>query len=283
MKRIGGLCDVVADRDNLAAAAWRAAAGKRDYAEVAAFFRDLDGALATMHDQLTRGRSPFSSYTSFGVRDTKSRTIHMPAFRDRVKHGGEWNRCERGVPFLGFVVYPDRVRLGRQGRRRLRRKVRALERAWARDTVDERTLQARGTALFAHVSTANDSAWCRTVLSLGRVDCDEGEAQEPRRRGPGRLLEQHGQELPLRVSQQEDAWQPQQEPGLPGLSCSRHDDGEQWLVSPDDAPSCSSPARGLDEASGKPSTGVEILCRRMPERTKENTSAEAPRDGAADS
>ena len=47
-----------------------------------------------------------------------------------------------------------------------------------------------------------------------------------------------------------------------------------WL--PDDAPSCSRPAVGLDEASGKPSAGVDIQCGQPPERTQENTSAGAP-------
>jgi hypothetical protein len=47
-------------------------------------------------------------------------------------------------------------------------------------------------------------------------------------RDPRRLLEQFGQELPCGVSQQEQARQPQQEPGLSRLSVGpRHDDAKQ--------------------------------------------------------
>ena len=199
-----------------------------------------------------------------------------------LKHGGEWNRCNRGVPFLGFVVYPDRIRVGRPGRQRLRRKVRALEREWSKGAIHEGELQARGTSLFAHVATGDDTAWRRAVLLRGRIDV-EGEAQEPRSRHPRRLLEQRRQELPLGVSQQERAWQPQQEPGLSCLCGSRHEDGGQGPASPDDVPSRSGPVVGADEPSGKPSAGVDIRCGQLPDRTTENRSAEAPFDGIVNS
>ena len=86
MTRIGGLFDRVANRDNLGRSAWRAASAKRDRLEVRAFFTDLDRELAAMHEQLAGGRWQFAPYHSFAVRDTKTRTIHAPAFRDRVAH-----------------------------------------------------------------------------------------------------------------------------------------------------------------------------------------------------
>jgi RNA-directed DNA polymerase len=437
LKRVGRVFDAIVDRENLMAAAWRAGRGKRGRLEVREFFMVVDAELHAINVGLARGSWRFSPYSSFQVRDTKARTIHAPAFRDRVihhaiirvvgpvlergaldhsfacragrgqhaalrvarqwtrrtgwygkvdvekfydsvdhatlrrllvrrfrekrllelfdslldsyhtapgkglpigaltsqylgnfyldeldrrvkatglahrylrymddiviwgdqaslatirnvvdeglaslglrpKHGGEWNRCERGVPLLGFVVYPDRVRVGRQGRVRLRRKLRGMERQWTDGVLDERALQDRGTSLFAHVTTADDSAWRRTVLSLSRLRDDEREALEPQPRGARRLLEQRRQELPLRVSQQQDARQPQQQPGLPGLFGSRHDDREQTLGSPDDVPSCSGPNVGLDESSGKPSADVDLQCGQLPERTTENMVAEAP-------
>jgi hypothetical protein len=48
-------------------------------------------------------------------------------------------------------------------------------------------------------------------------------------RDPRRLLEQFGQELPCGVSQQEQARQPQQEPGLPSLSVGPRHDGVKQL------------------------------------------------------
>jgi hypothetical protein len=437
VSRVAGLFDAIVARDNLGAAVWRACAGKRDRPEVRRFLAHVSGELAAMHDQLVRGTWEFAPYRSFEVQDTKRRTIHAPAFRDRVlhhamirvvgpvlergalahsyacragrgqhaalstarrwtrrtswygkldvekfydsvdqatllhllsrrfideqvlrlfdslissystapgkglpigaltsqylgnfyldafdrqmkgtgqasrylrymddivvwgdpvtlaslrataeealgslglraKHGGEWNRCERGVPFLGFVIYPDRLRVGRQGRKRLRRKLRALERDEQRGAIGERTLQDRGTSLFAHVTTASDSAWRRTVLSLGRGRHEEGEALEPQPRDARRLLEQQGQELPLRVSQQEEARQPQPQPGLSGLSGSRHGGHEQQLASPDDAPSRSRSLGGRDEPSGKPSAGADLQCGQTPASTAEVTSVEAP-------
>jgi retron-type reverse transcriptase len=437
MKRMGVLFDFLVDRNNLVHAAWRAALGKRDRAEVQSFFAHFEDEVSRMGEQLRAGDYCFSPYRCFPVRDTKKRTIHAPTFGDRVahhaiigatgkvfetgalvhsyacrrgkgqhaalrqaavwtrrsdwygkmdvakfydsvdhdilrrllerrfrerrllalfdrlldsyeaspgkglpigaltsqylgnfyldefdrrmkatglahrylrymddvvvwgtpatlrilraaareilatlglhlKHGGEWNRCERGIPFLGFVIYPDRLRLGRQGRRRLRRKTRQLERAWQNEEISEQELQARGTSLFAHALWGDDVAWRRVVVSRGRYESTEGETLEPRSRDPRRLLEQFRQELPVGDPQQEEARQPQQEPGLPCLSGSRHGDKEQQLKPPDDAPSRSHPHHGWDEPAGKTSAGIEIPCGRCPSESGEKMSAEAP-------
>ncbi|MEM7600330.1 MAG: reverse transcriptase/maturase family protein [Verrucomicrobiota bacterium] len=118
----------------------------------------------------------------------------------RLKHGGEWNRCANGVPFLGFVIYPDRVRLGRQGRRRLRQKWKTLERRRVLGGIGEIELQARGTALFAHAAVGDDLAMRRNILSHRNF----GEGQGTTRPARG-LLEQHRDELSGGVSQQEPA------------------------------------------------------------------------------
>ncbi len=119
----------------------------------------------------------------------------------RLKHGGLINRCELGAPWLGFVVYPDRVRLNRPGRRRLRRRLKDLERGRELGTLDDAGLQTRSEALFAHARTGDDLAWRRMVAGFSRF----GETQGPQPRDPRRLVERHGQEVPLGVSQQEDA------------------------------------------------------------------------------
>jgi hypothetical protein len=437
VRRVGGLFEAVVSRENLAAAAWRASRGKRDRAQIHEFFADLEGELRTIQSALARRAWRFGPYEAFQVRDTKTRAIHAPAFRDRVvhhaiinvagpvlesgalhhsyacrsgrgqhaalrvarhwtrrtdwygkidvekfydsvdhatlrrmlhhrfrdvrlldlfeqllasyhatpgkglpigaltsqylgnfylddvdrrikatgvahrylrymddivvwgtpqslstvraighealasvglraRHGGEWNRCAQGVPFLGFVVYPDRIRVGRHGRARLRRKLRTLERRWIRGGAGERELQDRGTSLFAHVTTADDSAWRRTVLSFGRSFDDEREAQEPRPRGARRLLEQRCQEVPLRLSQQQEARQAQRQPGLSCLSGSRHGGREQPLASPDDVPSCSDSDEGPDESSGKPSAGAVRQRWQQPDRATTIASAVAP-------
>jgi RNA-directed DNA polymerase len=112
----------------------------------------------------------------------------------RVKGGGVRNRCEMGVPFLGFVLYPDRTRLNRAGRRRVRRKMKTIEKAFSRGAIRELELQARASSLFAHASFGNDVAWRRMAASFTRI----GDALEPESRPARWVMEQHGEELPLR-------------------------------------------------------------------------------------
>jgi len=117
------------------------------------------------------------------------------------KGAGVLNRCELGVPYLGFVVYPDRVRLNRQGRRRLRRRLQVIERAFLRGRAGELDLQSRADALFAHARFGDDVAWRREVARFTRI----GEAHEPEPRPARRVVEQRRQELPVGLSQQEQA------------------------------------------------------------------------------
>ena len=156
----------------------------------------------------TAGQSRYLRYMDdmivFGgqrdLRDLRDRAaVVLDGLGLRLKDDGVINRCALGVPLLGFTVYPDRVRLNRGGRKRLRRRIKDLERGWERGAVSELELQRRGEALFAHARFADDVAWRRGVLKFSRL----GEAQEPASRDPGRLVEQHRQELPLGVSQQE--------------------------------------------------------------------------------
>jgi len=84
----------------------------------------------------------------------------------RLKHGGEWNRCSQGVPMLGFVVYPDRVRLGKQGRKRLRRKLRAVRQGEVSGKLDPIQAQQQLTSVFAHAAWSDDHAWRRSVLAV---------------------------------------------------------------------------------------------------------------------
>ena len=117
----------------------------------------------------------------------------------RIKDGGVLNRSELGVPYLGFVLYPDRTRLNAMGRRRLRRRMKELERSFEKRRIGEKELCARGEALFAHARFGDDLGWRRMAAGFSRLR----EAQEPSPRLAGRLVEQPSRELPLRVSQQE--------------------------------------------------------------------------------
>lgn len=433
MKRVGGLIEQIANRRNVAEGAWRASAGKRDVPEVRTFFGNFDNELDGIVCLLAEGRYAFSEYRQFSVRDTKSREIHAPRFRDRVVHhalvnvcgplfqrgaifhsyacrkgkgqhaalararlwargsewygkmdvrkfydsvdheclkallrrrfresrllrqfdrlidsfsarsgkgipigalssqyfgnfyldeldkrmvasgkmagylrymddilvfgnrgqmqqtrelavqtlneleldlknGGEWNRCSAGIPFLGFVVYPNRIRLGKAGRKRLRCKTRVLQRRWKSGEVSDKELQSKGDALFAHARWGDDAAWRRAALATWEFSKYSGEMQEAEPRDAGRLLEQQGREVPFRQSQQEEAGQPQQESGFPSGLVSRHEG--RWPT--DDVSSRSRIRRVLDETSDKPTAGVDIFEAENNGRIEEKRPAVAP-------
>ena len=199
-----------------------------------------------------------------------------------AKHGGILNTCDLGVPWLGFVVYPNRIRSSRRGRKRLRRRWGDLERQRRRGRIPEDELQARATALFAHAHQAHDRAFCRNLLAAR----SHGEAPEllPSRH-PRRLLEPHRQEVPLGLPQQEASRQPQPEPGLAGLLAPRHGgartkgdlDGSP-VQPPDVAPSRApgiDPCGSIlgDKSRGRPSTRIDIQGGGGP---PEKTPAEGP-------
>ena len=326
MKRVGRLFDRIYQRDNLSAALWAASCGKRKGFESRQFQQYAEQQLNELSLLLRMGRYEFSGYRCFSVRDTKTRTIHAPPFRDRVVHhamirvlrpvfmhsvhlhsyaciegrgqhramqqlmswlrrhhwygkvdvqkfynsvshqhlvrllerrfrehrllalfesllnswsstpgcgipigalssqwlgnfyldeadrqvvaagvmphymrymddmlllgsrkqvmaakpvileslqqlqlraknGGDWNRASQGIPWLGFTVYPDRVRLNPNGRRRLRRKLKSLRRNFHHGYLNEFDYQNRAESLLAHAQHADDSNWRRAMLA----------------------------------------------------------------------------------------------------------------------
>jgi hypothetical protein len=185
----------------------------------------------------------------------------------RLKHGGEWNHCATGLPFLGFVIYPDRIRLNKMGRKRLRRKLRELEEEWKAGMLSESDRAQRGESLFAHAACGDDISWRRAILSMRRF----GEEPEGQARDPRRLVEQLREELPRGSAEQEPSWQQQQEPGLPPLPGSRNG-GEN--SPPEDALSRSRCAR--DETKGKSSPGFDIRSRAKKKSGGAPTDLEQP-------
>ena len=86
MKRIGGLFEQIYQRDNLGAAFWAASRGKRKSAESLRFLQTVEQQLNEICQLLSEGRYVFTDYRCFSVKDTKTRVIHAPPFRDRVVH-----------------------------------------------------------------------------------------------------------------------------------------------------------------------------------------------------
>ena len=129
------------------------------------------------------------------------------------------------------------------GRKRLRRSCRSLEKRLVRE--DREPSQTESDSLrsqFVHAAGADDVGWRRTLCQdLNEIWERQGLATGQ----PGRLMEQHGQELPLRHPQQERSRQPQQESGLPALLVLRHG----GAVSPPDDAFSSAPSPGDGDKS----------------------------------
>ncbi len=84
----------------------------------------------------------------------------------RAKSSAQLNRCDTGLPFLGFIVYPNRFRLSARGKKRLRAKIRTLEKSYLVGTTTEIELQERGQALLAHATFADDGDWRRELAKF---------------------------------------------------------------------------------------------------------------------
>lgn len=94
MRRAGGMMERIADPANLRLAFWRATLGKRDREVVRSFSARLEDELSAMRNELIEGRVVLGPSRAFSIRDPKPRTIHAPAFRDRVLHHALMNVCE---------------------------------------------------------------------------------------------------------------------------------------------------------------------------------------------
>ncbi|MCA9047967.1 MAG: hypothetical protein KDA89_04525 [Planctomycetaceae bacterium] len=86
MKAVGNLFDRISDRSNLITAVWAAAREKRHNNDVREFLGKIEQHVSQIASSLINGRFEFQRYTSFSVRDTKTRIIQAPTFRDRVVH-----------------------------------------------------------------------------------------------------------------------------------------------------------------------------------------------------
>ncbi|MEA2069108.1 MAG: reverse transcriptase domain-containing protein [Verrucomicrobiota bacterium] len=117
-----------------------------------------------------------------------------------LNHHGEINRCSKGLPFVGFVIHTQGIRLSQRSEHRFRTKFRNVEKVFSRGLICEPELQSRATSLVAAVSHGRTQGLRRHLASTSRLSgCVYGfEPREMRRQ-----LEQQRQELPCRQPQQE--------------------------------------------------------------------------------
>ncbi len=81
------------------------------------------------------------------------------------------NRCARGMPFLGYRVYPGSVRLATASRKRFVRKFRKYENAFLKGEWSEETLSRHMTPLVEFTRGAKSAGFRRNVMTrFGRIE-----------------------------------------------------------------------------------------------------------------
>lgn len=98
---------------------------------------------------------------------------HLSAVRDflkeelglELKDNVQLNRCGRGVPFLGYRVFPGRVALGPRARSRFGRKLRGYEGEWLSGQWSEACLQRHMEALLSYVRFADTLGMRRGIVA----------------------------------------------------------------------------------------------------------------------
>lgn len=81
-----------------------------------------------------------------------------------LKDNVQLNRSERGIPFLGYRVFPGRLMLGAKARQRFSHKLRGYEKEWQRGEWSEADLQRHMEALLAYVRFADTLGFRRQVV-----------------------------------------------------------------------------------------------------------------------
>jgi RNA-directed DNA polymerase len=146
-----------------------------------------------------------SKETLRGMKDSIEE--HLERVRLRIHEGkGRVYRCQDGVTFLGFRLFPDRTRLVRSNVVRFRRRLRGLHQAFLKGSVGPEDLLAGIRAWIAHAAHANTWELRRRVLSRFRFPARVEARRIGSAAGSARgLLEQQSSEAARIEPQQEPA------------------------------------------------------------------------------
>lgn len=85
--------------------------------------------------------------------------------RLQLKDNVQINRCARGLPFLGYRVFPNRLTLGQRARRRFAHKLRAYEKEWLAGEWTEAELARHMEAMLSYVRFADTVGLRRQIMS----------------------------------------------------------------------------------------------------------------------
>ncbi len=117
-----------------------------------------------------------------------------------------------GLPFLGFIVHKNFIRLNSNSRRRFKMKVNKYMHDLDNNIISERDFSQNVQALYAFIDHAQSKSFSRNVISQSELG---NRRLEPCK--SGRQLEQQRQKLSCVESQQQRSRQQQQQSGLPPL------------------------------------------------------------------
>jgi hypothetical protein len=81
-----------------------------------------------------------------------------------LKDNVQLNRCSRGLPFLGYRVFPGGVRLAPRSRKRFVQKFRRYESRWSEGTWDENNLARHMAPLVAFTRVGEAKGFRRKVM-----------------------------------------------------------------------------------------------------------------------
>ena len=109
-----------------------------------------------------------------------------------IKPGIQLNRSKKGIPFLGYRVFPQKVLLLVSSKKRFIQKLIKYESKYEQGVWSEEKLAKHITAMTAFISHADSKGFLRNTIQRFGVSSYGLEPGEPRRQ-----LEQQRQELPV--------------------------------------------------------------------------------------
>lgn len=95
---------------------------------------------------------------------TEFETFLSEALRLQL-HPSVLNRTAMGIPYLGYVIYKNRIRLNQRSRKRFKRKVAELDEAWQTGRMDEHECVERMQAAIAFIHKADARNFCKKLFA----------------------------------------------------------------------------------------------------------------------
>jgi hypothetical protein len=86
-----------------------------------------------------------------------------------LKQSGQINRTEKGMGFLGAVVYPGYLRLSFRAKKRVRRQFKAKEKAFRKGLISESELANDVQSLWAGLCHTKSLGWRKNLAAGGRI------------------------------------------------------------------------------------------------------------------